>query len=69
MKSVVRERCKLRKLAKLAVAGRLPVAAITESLIKWQAHAQRGNCRKIVADMQKLYEKLLSEVKQNESQE
>ena len=69
MKSVVRERCKLRKMAKLAVAGRIPVAAITESFITWKAHAQRGNCRKIVADMQKLYDKLLSEVKQNESQE
>lgn len=69
MKSVVRERRKLRKMAKLAVAGRIPVAAITESFITWKAHAQRGNCRKIVADMQKLYEKLLSEVKQNESQE
>lgn len=69
MKSVVRERRKLRKMAKLAVAGRIPVAAITESFITWKAHAQRGNCRKIVADMQKLYDKLLSEVKQNESQE
>lgn len=69
MKSVVRERRKLRKMAKLAVAGHIPVAAITESFITWKAHAQRGNCRKIVADMQKLYEKLLSEVKQNESQE
>lgn len=69
MKSVVRERLKLRKMAKLAVAGRIPVAAITESFITWKAHAQRGNCRKIVADMQKLYDKLLSEVKQNESQE
>lgn len=69
MKSVVRERRKLHKMAKLAVAGRIPVAAITESFITWKAHAQRGNCRKIVADMQKLYEKLLSEVKQNESQE
>ena len=69
MKSVVRERRKMRKMAKLAVAGRIPVAAITESFITWKAHAQRGNCRKIVADMQKLYDKLLSEVKQNESQE
>ena len=69
MKSVVMERRKLRKMAKLAVAERIPVAAITESFITWKAHAQRGNCRKIVADMQKLYEKLLSEVKQNESQE
>ena len=69
MKSVVRERRKLRKMAKLAVAGRIPIAAITESFITWKAHAQRGNCRKIVADMQKLYDKLLSEVKQNESQE
>ena len=69
MKSVVRERRKLRKMAKLAVAGRIPVAAITESFITWKAHAQRGNCRKIVADMQKLYDKLLSEVKKNESQE
>ena len=69
MKSVVRERRKLRKMAKLAVAGRIPVAAITESFITWKANAQRGNCRKIVADMQKLYDKLLSEVKQNESQE
>lgn len=69
MKSVVMERRKLRKMAKLAVAGRIPVAAITESFITWKAHAQRGNCRKIVADMQKLYDKLLSEVKQNESQE
>lgn len=69
MKSVVRERRKLRRMAKLAVAGRIPVAAITESFITWKAHAQRGNCRKIVADMQKLYDKLLSEVKQNESQE
>lgn len=69
MKSVVRERRKLRKMAKLAVAGRIPVAAITESFITWKAHAQCGNCRKIVADMQKLYDKLLSEVKQNESQE
>lgn len=69
MKSVVRERRKLRKMAKLAVAGRIPAAAITESFITWKAHAQRGNCRKIVADMQKLYDKLLSEVKQNESQE
>lgn len=69
MKSVVRERRKLRKMAKLAVAGRIPVAAITESFITWKAHAQRGNCRKIVTDMQKLYDKLLSEVKQNESQE
>ena len=69
MKSVVRERRKLRRMAKLSVAGRIPVAAITESFITWKAHAQRGNCRKIVADMQKLYDKLLSEVKQNESQE
>ena len=69
MKSVVRERRKLRKMEKPAVAGRIPVAAITESFITWKAHAQRGNCRKIVADMQKLYDKLLSEVKQNESQE
>ena len=68
-KSVVRERRKLKKMAKLVLSGRIPAAALTESFVTWKAHAKRGNCRKIVADMEKLYNQLLSEVKQDESQE
>ena len=68
-KSVVRERRKLKKMAKLVLSGRIPADALAESFVTWKAHAKRGNCRKIVADMEKLHKQLLSEVKQNESQE
>ena len=68
-KSVYRERRKLRKMAKLAISGHIHAEALAESFITWKAHALRGNCRKIVADMEKLYNLLLLEVKQNESKE
>ena len=67
-KSVTRERRKLKKMAALVKAGRIPPEALTESFVTWKAHAQRGNCRKIVADMQSLHDRLISEVKQDESQ-
>lgn len=67
-KSVTRERRKLKKMAALVKVGRIPTEALTESFVTWKAHAQRGNCRKIVADMQSLHDRLISEVKQNESQ-
>lgn len=68
-KSVVRERRKLKKMAKLAAAGKIPTAALNESFVTWKAHAQRGNCRKIVANMEKLYNQLVKELEENESQE
>lgn len=61
-KSVVREQRKLKRMSKLAAAGRIPVSALSESFITWKAHAQRGNCRKIVQSMENLHNKLVKEL-------
>lgn len=66
--SVVRERRKLRRMARLAKAGKIPIKSLTESFSTWKANAQRGNCRKIILNMESLYNQLISEVRQNESQ-
>jgi len=66
--SVVRERRKLRRMARLAKAGKIPIKSLTESFFTWKANAQRGNCRKIILNMESLYNQLISEVRQNESQ-
>ena len=65
-KSVVRERRKLKRMAKLVMAGRIPADAMKESFVTWKAHASRGNCRKIIADMNILYCRLTKEILQNE---
>jgi hypothetical protein len=62
-KSVTRERRKLKEMARLVKEGRIPADSITESFVTWKAHAQRGNCRKIVSNMQELHDRLISEVK------
>lgn len=67
--SVVRERRKLKRMAKLAIAGRIPAEALSESFVTWKAHAQRGNCRKVILNMQTLYDQLMKEVKQHEGKE
>lgn len=67
-KSVIKERRKLKRMAALAASGRIPVDALKESFDSWKAHAQRGNCRKIIADMEELLSNLLQGVEQNESQ-
>lgn len=67
-KSVVRERRKLIRMSRLVSAGRIPFDSMKESFVTWKAHAQRGNCRKIIADMQKLYDQLIVEVQKNENQ-
>ena len=67
-KSVVRERRKLIRMSRLVSAGRIPLDSMKESFVTWKAHAQRGNCRKIIADMQKLYDQLIVEVQKNENQ-
>jgi len=66
--SIIRERRKLKRMAKLAIEGKIPSSAITESFVTWKAHARRGNCRKVIAEMQALYDQLMKEVKQHESQ-
>lgn len=58
-KSVVRERRKLKRMAKLAESGRISADALKESFNSWKAHAQRGNCRKIISDMEELLNRLL----------
>lgn len=68
-KSVVRERRKLKRMAKLAESGRISADALKESFNSWKAHAQRGNCRKIISDMEELLNRLLQGVNKNESQE
>lgn len=67
-KSVVRERRKLKRMAKLAESGRISADALKESFNSWKAHAQRGNCRKIISDMEELLNRLLQGVNKNESQ-
>lgn len=67
-KSVVRERRKLIRMSRLVSAGRIPLDSMKESFVTWKAHAQRGNCREIIADMQKLYNQLIMEVWKNENQ-
>lgn len=67
-KSVVRERRKLCRMAKLIKEGKTTAKSMKESFVTWKAHAQRGNCRKIIADMETLLNRLLSEVEGNESQ-
>lgn len=67
-KSVVRERRKLKRMAKLAESGRISAEALKESFNSWKAHAQRGNCRKIISDMEELLNRLLQGVNKNESQ-
>lgn len=61
-KSVVRERRKLKRMAKLAESGRISADALKESFNSWKAHAQRGNCRKIISDMEELLNRLLQGV-------
>ena len=68
-KSVVRERRKLKRMAKLAACGRISVDALKESFNSWKAHAQRGNCREIISEMEQLLKRLLQGVEENESQE
>lgn len=67
-KSAVRERRKLKRMAKLAESGRISADALKESFNSWKAHAQRGNCRKIISDMEELLNRLLQGVNKNESQ-
>lgn len=67
-KSVVRERRKLKRMAKLAESGCISADALKESFNSWKAHAQRGNCRKIISDMEELLNRLLQGVNKNESQ-
>ena len=67
-KSVVREQRKLKRMAKLAESGRISADALKESFNSWKAHAQRGNCRKIISDMEELLNRLLQGVNKNESQ-
>lgn len=66
--SIVREQRKLCKMAKLAKAGKIPLSSMEESFITWRAHAKRGNCRKVILNMETLYHQLTTEVKQHESQ-
>lgn len=61
-KSVVRERRKLKRMAKLVESGRISADALKESFNSWKAHAQRGNCRKIISDMEELLNRLLQGV-------
>ena len=67
-KSVVKERRKLKRMAKLVENGRISAGALKESFDSWKAHAQRGNCRKIISDMEELLNRLLQGVNKNESQ-
>lgn len=67
-KSVAKERRKLKRMAKLVESGRISANALTESFNSWKAHAQRGNCRKIISDMKELLNRLLQGVNKNEGQ-
>ena len=67
-RSIVRERRKLVKMARLVADGRTTLHEMEISFTTWKAHAKRGNCRKIIADMETLYNQLTKEIRKNEDQ-
>lgn len=67
-RSIVRERRKLVKMARLVADGRTTLQEMEISFTTWKAHAKRGNCRKIIADMETLYNQLTKEIRKNEDQ-
>lgn len=54
-RSITRERRKLKKLGAKVARGELPERKLTESYQSWRAHAQQGDTKSIVKQMDRLY--------------
>lgn len=59
--SVVRERRKLKKLARKHLNGEIPFSACSESLNAWKSSIKGTKCYKIVRSIEKLFDQLLIE--------
>lgn len=61
--SILREARKLKAIANKIIAGVCTEQDLSNSFESWKANAQRGNTRRVVIKMEKLYNDLLAEVR------
>lgn len=62
-KNVTRQRRKMKKLAAKIRAGEMPEEYLYMSFQSWRANARRGNARSTILRMEKLYEELKEEIR------
>ena len=62
-KNVTRQRRKMKKLAARIRAGEMPEEYLYMSFQSWRANARRGNARSTILRMEKLYEELKEEIR------